>query len=302
MSWHPAGNNNTTATTTTSQYFPPSSPSTTTAAAMDLSAMALPPSLNDAPLYSDNTNMLSSFQFSGLSSSDDTFLTPTSTSFLPVDNGSPVEQSTAWDGGLADMSTIPPPLADGWPFDMMLLNDNIPSMDDTSPSTPDLLPFQAPEYNSESQSEPDLTLENTDAKDELVGMGLYNQPESIQSLGQGMLGKGLKLEETFTPSTDQDKQAEDDNDDEDEDEDSNGNGNGNDDSNQDCTIKQERQVSEPIKQPAKPPMNMLSQPFLFDNEDGSFDQHDVADSQLLFNLNALGNLNQPCVNYGYGWI
>lgn len=260
--------------------------------------MALPPSLNGPPLYSDNSNMMPPFQYSGLPSSEDTFLAPAPASFLSVDNSSPVEQSTAWDGGLSDLSTIPPPLADGWPFDMMLLNDNIPSMDDTSSSTPDLLPFQAPEYNSESQSEPDLTLESTDAEDELVGMGLYNQPESIQSLGQGMLGKGLKLEETFTPSTDQDKQLEDDNDDEDEDED----GNGNDDNNHDYTIKQEPQVSEPIKQPAKPPMSMLSQPFLLDNDDGSFDQHAMADSQLLFNLNALGNLNQPCVGYGYGWI
>lgn len=246
--------------------------------------------------------MLSEFPFSGLPSSDDTFLTPTSTSFLPVDNSSPVEQATAWNGGLTDMSTIPPSLADGWPFDMMLLNDNIPSMDETSPSTPDLLPFQAPEYNSESQSEPDLTaLDNANDENELVGMGLYNQPESIQSLGQGMLGKGLKLEETFTPSTEQEKQAEDD-DDDDEDEDEDSNNNGNDGGNNDCTIKQEPDLSEPIKQPVKPAMNMLSQPFLFDNDDSSFDQTTLADSQLLFNLNALGSLNQPCMGYGYGWI
>lgn len=117
-----------------------------------------------------------------------------------------------------------------------------------------------------------------------------------------MLGKGLKLEETFTPSMEQDKQAEDENDDDDDDEDENEDSNGNGNGNDDCTIKQEPDLSEPIKQPVKPAMNMLSQPFLFDHDDGSFDQTALTDSQLLFNLNALDSLNQPCVGYGYGWV
>lgn len=200
-----------------------------------------------------------------------------------------VESTAAWDGGLPDLATISQPLSDGWPFDMMPLNDNIPSMDGTGhdsvpssgiitgPSTPDLLPFQAPE----AQSEPDLSLETSDSEDELVGMGLYNQPESFPGSGQGMLGRGLKLEETFTPSSDDDDKET-----EDVEEDDN-----------DCT-KQEPQGSDPIRQPAKPPMSMLSQSLLFDDDD-SFDQHSVADSQLLFNL---PSLNAPCMNYGYGWI
>ena len=219
------------------------------------------------------------------------------------------QPTAAWDGGLPDLATIPQPLSDGWSFDMMPLSDTIPSMDGagagagtghdsvpssgvlTGPSTPDLLPFQAPE----AQSEPDLSLEASDSEDELVGMGLYNQPDSFSGSGQGMLGRGLKLEETFTPSSSSSSSSsppsDDDNKETDDIEDDI-------DIDNDC-VKQEPQDPEPIRQPAKPPMSMsmLSQSLLFD-DDGSFDEHSVADSQLLFNMHSL---NGPSMNYGYGW-
>lgn len=295
MSWHPAGNN---PQQQHHQYFPPSTTS------MDLSTMALPLSLNDPPLYTDE----STFSLSGLpTTSTDSFLPQTSSSFLPMGGDTSqveVQPTAAWDGGLPDLATIPQPLSDGWSFDMMPLNDTIPSMDGvgagastghdsvpssgvlTGPSTPDLLPFQAPE----AQSEPDLSLEASDSEDELVGMGLYNQPDSFPGSGQGMLGRGLKLEETFTPSSSS-PPSDDDNKEIDDVEDDI-------DIDNDC-VKQEPQDSEPIRQPAKPPMSMsmLSQSLLFD-DDGSFDEHSVADSQLLFNMHSL---NGPCMNYGYEW-
>lgn len=70
------------------------------------------------------------------------------------------------------------------------------------PASTDFLPIQHPSaQDTESQS----ALEDDDSEDaekELVGMGLYDPPEGIQSWQSGLLqsgGKGLKLEETWQP-------------------------------------------------------------------------------------------------------
>lgn len=247
-----------------------------------MSALALPPSLNDPSLYGDDTSMLPPAYplSSDLPISDDSFPSLSGMqdplSFLPMGQ-------TAWDATVPDLSTTPQPLSDGWTYGMMSMNNDIPSVpaqsyyesvpssgDMTGPSTPDLLPIQ-PHEDYEHESALDTKDDN-----ELVGMGLYNQPETTQ----GVLGKGLKLEETFTPSPDDDKDLEDDDEDASNDE----------QTDQDP----EPQEVEPIKQPAKPSMDLLSQSFLFD--DDSFEQHAVPDAQQLFSL------NQPCMNYGYGWF
>lgn len=216
-------------------------------------------------------------------------------SFLPLDDSQ--INSTAWDTSNIKLpeyfSTTPQPLSDNWAFDMMVMNNNMPSMDAgdatgstydsipssggvTGPSTPNLFPIQPTQDQSEIES---LDSANNDV--ELVGMGLYNQPESAQTSNQGVLGKGLKLEETFTPSSNkEDKDTEND-----------------DESDHDQTVpnpssNQEPHFFEPIKQSTKP-MDLLSQSFLF--EDDSLDQHAIQDAQLF-------NLNQPYTSYGYGWI
>lgn len=281
MSWHPAGQSST-------QYIPPSS-TASTAASINMSALALPPSLNDPSLYGDDTTMLPPsypLPSSDLPISDDSFPSLSGMqdplSFLPMGQ-------TAWDAPVPDLCTTPQPLSDGWTLDMLSMNNDIPSVparsyyesvpssgDMTGPSTPDLLPIQ-PHDGYEPESTWDTKGEN-----ELVGMGLYNQPESFQGPTSGVLGKGLKLEETFTPSPDDDnKDVEEEDDDDDASND------------EQADADPEPQESEPIK-PVKPSMNLLSQSFLFD--DDSLDQHAVPDAQQLFSL------NQPCMNYGYGWI
>lgn len=289
MSWHPANS--------TPQYVPQPSTASTTAS-MNLSALALPPSLNDPSLYSGHSNIpTTSYHMPGLPISEgfpslSGLQDPLS--FLPLDDSQ--INSTAWDSNNIKppdyFSTTSQPLSDNWAFDMMAMNNNMPSMDAgdatgstydsipssggvTGPSTPDLFPIHPTQDQSEIES-----LDSTNDDVELVGMGLYSQPESSQTSNQGVLGKGLKLEETFTPSTDkEDKDTGDD----DESNDSQ--------TGQSPTSRQEPQFFEPIKQ-ATEPMDLLSQSFLFD--DDSIDQHAI-DAQLF-------NLSQPYTSYGYGWI
>lgn len=241
--------------------------------------MALPPSMNDESLFYTDDMILpsTSYSLSGLPLSDEPLPLQ---SFLPMDDGSQVD-STAWDGSMPDLSTTSHPLTDVWSFDMMSMNNNMPSLEATSgyesvpssgevtgPPTPDLLPMQP---------EP----ETQDDEDELVGMGLYNQPESFHD---GVLGKGLKLEETFTPSSpNENKDGEDDEQEQ------------NDDQPAQRSPQHHPHHYEPVKQPAKPAMELLSQSFLFD-DDSSFDQHIITDTQPFFPL------DQSCMNYGYGWI
>jgi hypothetical protein len=90
------------------------------------------------------------------------------------------------------------------------------SMATTAPPTPDFLPIQ----NFSADAEPQSTGKEESEKDELIGMGLYDAPDvspfqeaSLEEYlyltrldgAQGgpvrPMGKGLKLEETFNPTT-----------------------------------------------------------------------------------------------------
>lgn len=96
-----------------------------------------------------------------------------------------------------------------------------PSDDLTAPPTPDVIPVQNIRENPEEQRE--LLSKLTVKGDDLVGVGLYDEPGSF-SLGSGLLGatniyqqisgKGLKLEETFTPPPEKEGMDEEDDDDE----------------------------------------------------------------------------------------
>jgi len=108
------------------------------------------------------------------------------------------------------------------------------SLATTAPPTPDFLPIQHFSTTEQQEYQPVPQEPSTKAAgDELVGMGLYDGPENA-SLGEGALGgqmclnsfetfnnvsrgsigKGLKLEETFSPSLDDDEGDEEDDGDE----------------------------------------------------------------------------------------
>lgn len=81
---------------------------------------------------------------------------------------------------------------------------------DTAPSSPNFLPTQGLSQFEHRKDEPTLLSKIDSTANDLVGMGLYDPPSPCTgtlfsgSLGGGSIGKGLKLEETFEPSTVQD--------------------------------------------------------------------------------------------------
>lgn len=215
--------------------------------------------------------------------------------------GSQVEPMN-WDisGTNADFSTMTQTTSDGWSLDMLSMANippaetncpsyaSVPSPGELSgPSTPDFLPIQQFDDEPDSRDQKDGKVE-----EELVGMGLYSQPDgSLGQRHQGALGKGLKLEETFSPS------------DEDKDE---GSADASEGGDQVEPMQQQstpddigcvtQQSNWPIpKQSSKQALNLLHKSFFFDHDD--LDQQAMTAAQPFANLN-----NQPCMSYGYGWI
>lgn len=199
----------------------------------------------------------------------------------------------------ADPSTVTQTTSDGWSLDMLSMANippaetacpsyaSVPSPGELSgPSTPDFLPIQQFD-DDELNPQPK---KDGKAEKELVGMGLYSRPDG--SLGhryQGTLGKGLKLEETFSPDAEQDDASAD----------ASENGNdaepvqqqsGHDDY---ASMTQQPTFSLP-KQPSKQALNLLHKSFFFDS--------DVLDQQATTAAQPFANLNQSCMSYGYGWI
>lgn len=249
---------------------------------------------NNLPVYS-NENMYSYPMFASASDSPENYLPyymdsqemtlPQQTPMLSIPS-SQVEPM-AWDTTPVDMSAVSQTTSDGWPLDMLSMANipppettcpsyaSVPSPGELSgPSTPDFLPIQ--HFDSPLPQE-----KKGKAEEELVGMGLYSQPDGIMSHSQqGLLGKGLKLEETFSPSDDE---KDDDDDDEPE------------------PVPQVPEQPAPTmqqpnmvpKHPMKPAMNLLHKSFFFDQED--LDQQAMTAAQSF-------SLNQPCMSYGYSWI
>ncbi|KAJ5279545.1 hypothetical protein N7478_004917 [Penicillium angulare] len=199
--------------------------------------------------------------------SQDPMSLPQQTPTLSIPN-SQVEPM-AWDTtNQVDMSAIS---SDGWSLDMLSMA-NIPPPVTTCPS-----------YASEKK--------DSKPEEELVGMGLYSQPDGTcsQSHQQGLLGKGLKLEETFSPSDDEkDEGSQDDNDDTNEPE-----------PVPQQTLPQQHasmshQSNFSMPQHVKPALNLLHKSFFFD--------HDDLDQQAMPSAQPFPGLNQSCMSYGYGWI
>lgn len=107
--------------------------------------------------------------------------------------------------------------------------DSLPSPEDISaPATPDIIPAREhtkePDHSTKVQKPPSQN-------EELVGVGLYDEPDGLVSLGSTLLGgihdyqepigKGLKLEETFSPAPVDEENGDSDGDDEDAEDDSN---------------------------------------------------------------------------------
>ena len=216
---------------------------------------------------------------------------------------SPQVEPTPWNVGPGDidLSALPQTASDRWSLETLSMT-NIPPSDTTCPSyasvpspgelsvlsTPDFLPIQ--KFEDDSNSAP---AESDDKPDvELVGMGLYSHPnDSLEQSQPEIRGKGLKLEETFSPSDDED-------DDGIVDVESN--------TNESERISQTtapehmmsmvRQATPSMpKQSSKQALNLFQKPFFFDQ--GEIDSQAIPAAARPFI-----SPNQSCVTYGYGWI
>ncbi|PYH43829.1 uncharacterized protein BP01DRAFT_358262 [Aspergillus saccharolyticus JOP 1030-1] len=288
MSWHPVMESSAYAT---APYFADSTTLDTLAA-----VGMCPQPLHTAPAVLESNDMLSSYA-EGLPF------------FSEVQDQLPLQQSTfvsdapvSWETSSSAMPAMTETMSDCWSFDMASMHNSMPSAyvadstyDEsvpssgclTGPATPQFLPIQRPDDQLDLQT--DALSNKLDSEDELVGMGLYSKPDALtESSLMGLCGKGLKLEETFTPSAN-DAEDKDDDDDDDEEVD--------DDASQehdeapvhnDC-------AAPAFTQPTKPATNMMHKSFFVEEDD--FEQHAMVGSQPLINM-----ASQPCVNYGYGWI
>lgn len=217
----------------------------------------------------------------------------------PTSNPGSQVEAISWDitGSNAYYPTMNQLASDSWSLDMFSMA-NIPSAETTcpsyasvpspgevsGPSTPDFLPIQQFDDKLESQ-------DNEDGKgEELVGMGLYSQPDgSFAQRHHTTMGRGLKLEETFSPDQDQDEETA--------------------EGTENASTVQPTETQTPLetfpsileqptfsapKQSSRQPFNLLHKSFFFD--------HDDLDHQAMTAAQPFASLNQSCMNYGYGWI
>jgi hypothetical protein len=208
-----------------------------------------------------------------------------------------------WDSTVDfDYSGMTQPASDAWSLDMLSMANNIPPAETTcpsyasvpspgemsGPSTPDFLPIQ--QFDDEQAS---TQKKANKPEEELVGMGLYSQPSNaLGQVHQGTLGKGLKLEETFSPSDDEDDEADADGE---VDEEVGNIGSTQPELSQQAQLPVAQHSNFPIpKQSSKQALNLLHKSFFFD--------HDDADQQGMAAAQPFASLNQPCMTYGYGWL
>ncbi|KAL1853382.1 hypothetical protein Plec18170_005379 [Paecilomyces lecythidis] len=233
--------------------------------------------------------------------------------FSQLNNSSSVDP-VSWNMDPSGFSCVPQDSTQGYAFDGMPMTDAVPtsyitdfgqesvqSSDDfTGPPTPDFLPIQ--QFSDNSASCPDLTSKPESSADELVGVGLYDEPDtSLVSehslLGgfnetRGPNGKGLKLEETFTPSDDEeDGEGDEDEGDEEAKEDED-----NQPGPQSTDIQHSVQEKEMFDQSVNAATNMLGKSFLFDEPE------DMMVTSLPECPQMMGVSEIPCSNLGYGWI
>jgi len=187
---------------------------------------------------------------------------------------------------------------------------NIPQpLSTTAPPTPDFLPIQ----NFPGALDSKQTSKEEPAKDELVGMGLYDTPDespltdgSLEdylyltrldggaSAARRPLGKGLKLEETFNPSTTEEDE-DDDEDDEDDDKEDQDAEYMSDESAQEIQTEDTAQQGQPNNASTAPP-NLANHTFFFENDEtSSAAKHFAPDLQLGNQLGMPGGVP-------YGWF
>ncbi|KAL1966857.1 hypothetical protein VTN77DRAFT_3822 [Rasamsonia byssochlamydoides] len=168
---------------------------------------------------------ISNLYFSPLDGGYGTSMSQAFTSSEPTDMMQ--MNSFAWPADTLNNACLPPHLSDDWmqdppsndcPLPTSQIADfgheSIPSSDEfTAPPTPDMFPSQ---FDNMFEPQSELPTKSLPQDDELIGMGLYDEPESI-SLENSLLGggntdretgKGLKLEETFSPAPDNDEDDE----------------------------------------------------------------------------------------------
>ncbi|KAL2830046.1 hypothetical protein BDW59DRAFT_141672 [Aspergillus cavernicola] len=305
ISWHPASRQP--GYSTPSHYYPfnttMNSRNLPVTQACPQPMQAMTGTLNDA-------GMLQSYAPSDFPTMQQNLPFPMAESHLPMQESSYLQASNpqfdgaSWDGPTPGFPSYVHPGSNDWSFDMVSMNQSISSVGVagsnygsvsspgrlTEPATPDFLPRQQFGDDAESQSVP--TLEKPDAEDELVGMGLYNNPDTFSETSlYGLNGKGLKLEETFTPSPDNEA---DDNDEEDDDQQ---------DTNEprshlNSASQTQRQSNSHCKQPSISTESMMQKSFFFDDNDDP-QQGTMTESRPSFNFGATSCMN---MNYGYGWI
>lgn len=249
--------------------------------------------------------------FSGLQLYEAASGTPQSN--FPQMNASPID-TMSWDMSSSTFPCISQDPSQGWALDGVSMADGMPSSyipdfgqesvqssdDFTGPPTPDFLPIQ--QFPDASASCPDLTSKSESSADELVGVGLYDEPDTSLAdnsmLGgfnevQGSKGKGLKLEETFTPTSDDE---EDDGEDETEGDENTQGYRGNEAGTQRTETQHSEQEREIVDQSLNAATTMLGKSFLFDEPE------DMMATSIPECPQMMGTLEIPCSNLGYGWI
>ncbi|KAI9370783.1 hypothetical protein BJX61DRAFT_68974 [Aspergillus egyptiacus] len=253
-----------------------------------------------------DTSMLQSYTSPEMPISHQNVPPPMAASHLPMQESDFLQLDTAqlngvsWDESASGYASyVPTASSNEWPFDMFSMNQSVPSVGIagsnygsvsspgrlTEPATPDFLPIQ--QFN-DTAPQSLSTPEKPDPEDELVGMGLYNNPDTfIEGSLYPLNGKGLKLEETFTPSLDEEE-------DEEEEE----------DPEQSDVLGHTETASPPQKQsdshfkPNRPAASMMQRSFFFEDDD-DFQQRAYSGSQRALNF---GPTSCMTTNYGYGWI
>ncbi|KAJ4290369.1 hypothetical protein N0V90_010585 [Kalmusia sp. IMI 367209] len=153
----------------------------------------------------------------------------------------------------------------------------------------EFLPIQHPTTEAEDEQADDVM---EDPGKELVGMGLYDFPDSSLDWGSSVgeaTGKGLKLEETWQPPEEED---EDDDDDDDEEEDQDDEASSDDGEEE---LPPPPALMAPVHAKAHPTGNLEGQSFFFEEDD-------TVTKEWWYQ-----HLKQPSLpvrdaGYGYGWL
>ncbi|PVI01482.1 hypothetical protein DM02DRAFT_641875 [Periconia macrospinosa] len=243
---------------------------------------------------SSGGNSVSSSDFYSLSARNSTFLEPTQ-DHVSYMNGSHTprghqDSNTCYQPQLGNSSSYSVSTAESMPWYLKeWARKNQEQANPASNGSVDFLQMHYPSTKNDTDDVPEAD-DAEDSGKELIGMGLYDLPDSATGLGSLVeaTGKGLKLEETWQPPEE--------NDDDDEDED--------DESSDDC--EEELPPPPPPKQePQHLPVPCDMKPQLANGMAGQsllFDDEELAAKEWWYH-----QLKQPTMpvrdtGIGYGWL